>query len=125
MDRALGAVGAALILATGVVALTSGGGDADASGTPAAATAADRVEIKDFKYLPDAVTVAVGTKLTWTNSDSAPHTATSGTSPNPDKVFESGTMAKGESKSVTVSKPGTFVYYCAFHPFMQATVVAR
>ena len=121
IDRVLGALGVVLVLAT-IVALMAGGGGGDA---PAAASAVDRVEIKDFKYLPAAITVGVGTKITWTNVDTAPHTSSSGASPNPDGIFESGTMKKDQSRSVTVTERGTFKYYCAFHPFMQATVTVK
>lgn len=81
--------------------------------------------IEDFKYVPSTITVAPGTTITWTNRDKAPHTATSGASPNADGVFESGTITKGASRTVTVSKRGTFAYYCAFHPFMKGTVIVK
>ena len=69
--------------------------------------------------------VAVGAKITFTNQDDAPHTATSGASPNADGVFDSGTLKKGQSKSVKLAKAGTFSYYCAFHPFMKGTVTVK
>ena len=34
------------------------------------------VDIKDFTYVPDPVEIPVGATVTWTNSDTAPHTAT-------------------------------------------------
>ena len=89
------------------------------SSRPAPAKAGDKVQIKDFLYDPEAISVAVGTKITFTNEDGAPHTATSGPSPTADGVFETGTLKKGQSKSVTVTKAGTFAYYCAIHPFMK------
>ena len=46
-----------------------------------------------------------------------PHTATAD-----DSSFDTGDLDKGDSKSVTFDKPGTFTYYCRFHPFMKATV---
>ena len=81
--------------------------------------------IKDFLYEPDAISVAVGTKITFTNEDSAPHTATSGQPPGADGVFDTGNLTKGESKSVTVAKAGTFAYYCELHPFMKGTVIVK
>jgi plastocyanin len=126
LDRMLALLGALLVLATLAVLAVHGGDRSAATSKPGAAPAAvDHVQIKDFKYAPATITVALGTTITWTNRDSAPHTATSGDSPNADGVFESGTIKKAASKTVTASKRGTFTYYCAFHPFMKATVIVR
>ena len=122
LDRVIALLGAALILATGVVFVVYDGqsGEAQEQSAAGPAKAGDKVQIKDFLFKPEAVTVAVGTKITFTNKDSAPHTATSGASPNPDDVFDTGT-----SKSVKVTKAGTYAYYCALHPFMKATVIIK
>ena len=58
-----------------------------------------------------------GTEVTWTNSDDATHTATAD-----DGSFDTGDLDKGDSKTVTFDEPGSFTYYCRFHPFMKATV---
>jgi plastocyanin len=120
----------ALIVACGALAGAAGcggGDDMDESAATATTTttaaagaeasSADRIGIADFKYDPDVVTVAVGTKVTWTNSDAAPHTATAD-----DSSFDTGDLDKGDSGAVTFDEPGTFSYYCRFHPFMKATV---
>ena len=123
-DLIVRVLGVLVILASGVVLVTSSGGEAAAEPT-AAAVAVDAVAIKDFKFAPAAVTVAVGTTITWTNSDNAPHTATSGSSPTPDGLFDTDIITKGQSKKVKLMKAGTFQYYCALHPFMHGTVVVR
>ena len=123
LDRVIALLGAALILATGVVFVAHDGQSSDPQEQSAAGP--DKVQIKDFLFKPEAVTVAAGTKITFTNKDSAPHTATSGKSPNPDGVFDTGTLKKGQSKSIKVTKAGTYAYYCEFHPFMTATVVIK
>lgn len=131
LNRVLVVLGMALVIATGVVFVADDGSGGEAGAAPAtgsgsgSAKAIDKVQIKDFLYEPDAITVAAGTKVTFTNQDSAPHTATSGPSPTPDGVFDTGTLTEGQSKSVTVTKTGTFSYYCEFHPFMKATVIVR
>jgi len=128
LNRVVAVLGAVLVVATVVVFVAFRGSDDGAAGAQQAAApaeAVDKVQIKDFKYLPAAITVAVGTTITWTNGDTAPHTATSGKSPSPDGVFDTDTFAKGEMKTVKVSKPGTFEYYCELHPFMQATVIVK
>ena len=50
---------------------------ATATAAPAQAGAtAKRVSIKNFEFSPKTLTVAKGTKVTWTNKDSANHTVT-------------------------------------------------
>jgi plastocyanin len=123
LNRLVVASGAVLIVATGVVLATSSGEPAAKSKPATAAT--DRVEIADFLFAPDQTTVAVGTTITWTNRDNAPHTATSGAGAAPDGLFDTDIITKGKSKKVKLTKAGTFTYYCALHPFMHATVVVR
>lgn len=126
-NRLVAILGVALIVATVVVLATSGkvGGGSSTAASTGPAKAVDKVEIKDFKFAPPAITVAVGTTVTWTNTDSSPHTATSGASPSADGVFDTDIIKQGQSKTVKLSKAGTFTYYCALHPFMQATVTVR
>ena len=64
---------------------------------------------------------SVSGAVTWTNADSAPHTATA----KAGSAFDTGTLNQGQSKKVTFSKAGTFQYTCTFHPFMSGTVVVR
>jgi len=96
---------------------SAGGGSAPSAG--AAAGGAVKVDITDFKYVPEKVTVKAGSRVTWVNNDTAPHTATA------DGAFETGDLEKGDSKAVTVSKPGSYSYVCKFHVFMKGTVVVK
>jgi plastocyanin len=82
-----------------------------------AAEMTDKVDIADYKFTPETIEVAAGTKVTWTNSDATAHTATAD-----DSSFDTGDLDKGDSASVTFKNPGEFTYYCRFHPFMKATV---
>jgi plastocyanin len=95
-----------------------------ATATPAAgggkAVAKATVEIKNFKYGPPGITVKKGAKVTWKNADTAQHTATA-----TNKTFDTGTLNPGQSKVVTLSKPGTYSYSCLFHPFMKGRVVVQ
>jgi hypothetical protein len=61
--------------------------------------------------------VNVGDTITWTNQDTAPHTATAS-----DGSFDTGNLSKGKSGSITFSKAGTFAYICSIHPSMKGTV---
>jgi plastocyanin len=126
LNRAIALLGAALIIATGVLLIAHDPQSSDDTAARSApATGVDRVQIKDFTYVPAAITVAAGTTITFTNEDNAPHTATSGASPTPDGVFDSETLPKGASKRIKVTKRGTLAYYCALHPFMKGMVIVR
>jgi len=126
LNRVIAALGVALVLAAGVVLLVySGGTDSPTTQPSATAAAVDKVDIKDFKFVPAAVSVPVGTTITWTNGDTAPHTATSGDSPSPDGLFDTGIFKQGQSRKIKLSKAGTFDYYCELHAFMQATVTVK
>ena len=78
------------------------------------------VQIRDFDYAPRTVDVRSGGRVTWTNEDAVPHTATDRA-----KGWDTGTLAKGASASKTFESPGTFAYYCTIHPSMTGTVVVR
>ena len=84
-----------------------------------AATSANTVEIKNYAFAPAAVTVPVGTTVTWVNEDTVPHTVTSKSGP---AKFDSGQLASGASWSATFATPGTYDYYCADHPQMVAKI---
>ncbi|HEX4429288.1 MAG TPA: cupredoxin domain-containing protein [Frankiaceae bacterium] len=81
---------------------------------------ATRITISDYAYQPAKITVASGASLTFSNRDQTPHTATG--TPN---GFDTGRIKPGQSKTITVSKPGTYAYYCQFHAFMHGTIIVR
>jgi plastocyanin len=92
-------------------------------GTPAAssddgAAGETAVDIANFAYSPDPIEVSVGTTVTWTNQDSAPHTAT-----GEGGTFNTGRLDQGQSGSYTFDAAGEFPYFCEFHPNMKGTVV--
>ncbi|MCS7274891.1 MAG: cupredoxin domain-containing protein [Candidatus Bipolaricaulota bacterium] len=75
------------------------------------------VNIQNFAFVPQNITVALGTTVRWTNRDSAPHTVTSTAG-----IFDSGTMNRGATFTHTFNTPGEFPYICAFHPSMTGKV---
>jgi plastocyanin len=89
------------------------------SSSSSKAVATDTVAIQNFAFSPATIKVKVGTKVTWTNKDSAAHTVTGDNSDGP----ASGTLAQDSSYSFTFSKAGTFTYACAIHPSMKGTVI--
>lgn len=74
--------------------------------------------------MPERTEVAAGTKLTWTNKDSAPHTATAADD-SQREFFDTQSIRKGKSATVAFDKPGEYAYICDFHPFMKGTVVVK
>lgn len=80
--------------------------------------ATQTVQIRFFAYTPQTITVHVGNTVTWTNGDTAPHTATAD-----DGSFNTGMIVQGASASVTLTRAGTFTYHCIIHPDMVATLV--
>ena len=78
------------------------------------------MSIASFSFQPAALTVSVGTTVTWTNNDSASHTVTAD-----DGSFKSGTLGKGETFSQTFATAGTFAYHCAIHSSMTGTITVQ
>jgi plastocyanin len=74
----------------------------------------------DRAYIPDQVEVAVGSTVTWMNTDAVAHTSTSDAS-----GFDSGIVSPGREFSFTFQREGSFRYHCAIHPGMVGTVVVR
>jgi plastocyanin len=80
------------------------------------------VKIDNFSFGPAALTVPVGTTVTWTNRDDIPHTVVSTDDP---KVFKSKVLDTDEKFSFTFSKAGTYPYFCSIHPKMTGKVVVQ
>jgi len=84
---------------------------------PLPAFADAQVVMKNFDFSPMAITVPVGTKVTWKNLDGEPHTVTSA-----DGLFRSPALDQNDTCSFTFAKAGVYKYICSIHPRMMATV---
>jgi len=72
---------------------------------------------------PAEITIGVGETVTWTNSDSAAHTVTSGTAADgPDEIFDSSLFLAGTTFSVTLDEEGEYPYFCMVHPWMAGMI---
>ena len=93
-----------------------------AAAVPAAATPAAVMEVKidNFKFGPEALTIPVGTTVTWTNRDDIPHTVVS-----TEGVFKSKVLDTDEKFTYTFAKAGTYEYFCSIHPKMTGKVVVQ
>jgi plastocyanin len=107
---------ALLALALTVALLAGQAAPAARSGT-AQAGGAKTVDIDHFKFHPQTLNVAKGTKVVFSNSAGVAHTAT-------DKgVFDSGRIKPGESFAVRFEQKGIYRYHCEIHPFMHGKIV--
>ncbi|HEY1977670.1 MAG TPA: cupredoxin domain-containing protein [Candidatus Baltobacteraceae bacterium] len=86
----------------------------------APAPAGPTVHIKDFAYHAATLAVAPGTTVHFVNDDGEAHTVTA-----VDKSFDSTGMDTGDGWTHTFSKPGTYAYFCALHPYMKGVIVVR
>jgi len=98
-------------------ASTTSGSQASGGGS---AQAKAEVDIKDFKFVSEAVKVKAGGTVTFANADSAKHNAQ--TENDADGAFNTDDLLQGDSKAVTFDEPGTYDYYCVYHRFMTGTV---
>jgi len=77
-------------------------------------------------FIPNKVTVAVGGTVSFVNSDTAPHTSTSGSpSDGPSGVWDSSLVMPGAIYDTIISSAGTYEYFCMVHPWMTGTVIAK
>ena len=78
------------------------------------------INIDNFVFSPETLTVAAGTKVTFTNRDDIPHTVVSQATP---PIFRSHALDTDEFYTYVFDKPGSYPYFCSLHPHMQGTVV--
>lgn len=81
----------------------------------------NKIEIKDFAFNPQTVTVKSGEKITWINRDEEPHTVVS-----VEKQWKKSTALDTDQEfTITVGAPGTYTYFCSVHPKMTGTIVVE
>jgi plastocyanin len=78
------------------------------------------ISIKNFQYSPNPISVKVGAKVTVTNDDGTVHTLTAN-----DGQFDTGDLDGGARGTITITKPGTYSYFCDIHNYMTGTIEAR
>lgn len=121
--------------ASNTPAATPATAPAAAPSTSASATgtaAASAVAIQNFAFAPKTLTVAPGTKVTWTNNDSTPHNVISTVSISLNSAttstFASSNLNQGQTFSFTFTKKGVYFYECSIHKSlasMHAEVIVK
>lgn len=79
-----------------------------------------KMDIANFAFSQKTLKVKKGTKVTWTNTDSAKHDI----SPDMESASFMGSelLAKGGNYSFTFNTAGKYAYHCSPHPYMKASV---
>ena len=83
---------------------------------PVKAGATITVEITNFKFNPAIIEVKSGDSVVFVNRDIVPHTATAD-----DKRWDTGLIAKDESKTIEIVSDMTLTFFCLYHPNMKAS----
>jgi len=110
--------------AAAVVALTACAGSQSTKLADLATPANDhQVVIYDYKFVPQTLTVPVGTTVQWVNHDTAPHTATHRTYGA--EAFDTGDLPNGQIYQHTFQTPGSYSYLCMYHQGMTGTIVVK
>ena len=95
-----------------------GASEADPSASPAA-VAPNTVGMKNLRFAPDRLTVAVGETVTWRNDESLDHNVVARTGAS----FRSRAFGRGGTYTFTPEAPGTIDYVCTLHPGMDGRIV--
>ena len=90
-----------------------------ASGVPAAT-----IEIKQFTFSSDKVTITRGQSVRFVNVEDTNHTVTSGADRKADGKFDHKFVGRGDF-TVTFNAAGAYEYFCEFHGNMVAAIEVR
>ena len=143
MSRTILALGSAMLL---ILSACSGGATASAPATaapapaseaPASAPAASEsaaaggaacapsteagtvsAAMANIAFNPASITASAGDVITWTNNDSAQHTATVKSDP----TCTTETLANGATGSIVFNTAGSYEFFCKIHPTMTGTI---
>lgn len=79
-----------------------------------------QVNVDNFTFGPDTLTVPANSTVTWVNKDDVPHVIASS-----DGLFKSKALDTDDKYSYTFTKPGTYPYYCSVHPKMVGKIIVQ
>lgn len=83
-------------------------------------------EVTNGCFIPYITTVDLGGKVIFSNTDSAAHTFTAGTSANgPDRKFDSSLVMTGGSYQWIADVKGNVPYFCMVHPWMTGKIIVE
>lgn len=119
LSLGLGACSSSKSKASGTTT-TTGASTGSTASTAAAPSSGDvtTIDIHDFMFKPGPAHVKAGVAITVTNQDGTDHSLTADNG-----SFDTGVFSSG-SKTITISKPGTYTIHCRIHNFMTGTIIA-
>ncbi|SMG56224.1 cupredoxin domain-containing protein [Paraburkholderia susongensis] len=82
--------------------------------------APNAVVIKNFMFTPMALTIKVGSTVTWKNLDGEPHTVV-----NDAGMFRSAALDQNDTYQFKFDKPGVYKVFCGIHPNMRETITVQ
>lgn len=103
--------------ATGSPAASESGAPTEAC-APSTDAGTATATIAGFAFSPATITAKVGDVVSWTNNDSAPHTATV----KSDATCTTEDLANGASGGIVFNTAGSYDYFCKIHPSMTGKV---
>jgi len=83
--------------------------------------APNEIGIDNFKFAPNPLTVKAGTKVIWINNDDVPHLIVN----VQNKFRQSPVLDTNQRFAVTLTKPGTYDYFCSLHPMMTGRIIVQ
>jgi plastocyanin len=79
--------------------------------------ATNKVQMIDYSYKPERITIPAGTEVTFANTGTQPHSATG------NGGWDTGLVSPGHSAVVRFDTPGSYAYTCDPHPFMIGQII--
>jgi plastocyanin len=79
------------------------------------------IEIDNFTFGPQELTVKVGDTVTWTNRDDIPHNVRA----SGGATFKCAVMDTGATCQIPFTTAGEFTYFCGLHPKMTGKVIVK
>ena len=89
------------------------------SARKSAPLAANEIGIDNFRFTPPTLTVKAGTKVVWINNDDVPHLIVN----IQNKFRQSPVLDTDQRFSTTLTRPGTYDYFCSLHPVMKGKII--
>ena len=81
--------------------------------------APNEIGIDNFRFAPPTLTVKAGTKVVWINNDDVPHLIVN----IQNRFRQSPILDTGQRFTTTLTRPGTYDYFCSLHPMMKGKII--
>jgi plastocyanin len=79
-----------------------------------------QIGIDNFQFTPATLTVKAGSNVTFINKDDVPHLIVN----TQNRFRQSPVLDTDQQYGVTITRPGTYDYFCSLHPKMQGKIIA-